>query len=109
MLDIRPSCPHKAGMKKVFPLVSERHQPARLVEQIKGEVKKYLKRERNKSLPEGMDFWGFNCRCGKSAELAEPCHEKELGQSIDHALGESWQEVYLEILAKPMKREKRKE
>ncbi|MEN8774113.1 MAG: DUF6172 family protein [Akkermansiaceae bacterium] len=91
-------------MKKVFPLVSERHKPARLIEQIKGEVKKYLKRERNKTLTEEYDYWGFNCCAGESAESAKACHEKEIGKSLDHALAKGWPTVYLEILAEPRKR-----
>jgi hypothetical protein len=91
-------------MKKVFSLESDRHKPARLVEQIKGEVKKYLKRERNKSLPEDHDYWGFNCRSGESAESAKSCHEKEIGKALDHALAEGWPAVYLEILGEARKR-----
>lgn len=91
-------------MKKVFSLVSERHKPARLVEQIKSEVKKYLKRERNKSLPEDHDYWGFNCRSGQASDSANVCHEKEIGKSLDHALAEGWEAVYLEILVEPRKR-----
>ena len=91
-------------MKKLFPLVSERHKPARLVEQIKSEIKKYLKRERNKSLPEDHDYWGFNCRSGQASDSANVCHEKEIGKSIDHALAEGWETVYLEILVEPRKR-----
>jgi hypothetical protein len=83
-------------VKKVFPLVSERHEPARLVEQIKS--------ERNKSLPEVHDYWGFNCRSGQASDLAKVCHEKEIGKSLDHALAEGWEVVYLEILAEPRKR-----
>lgn len=91
-------------MKKVFPLVSERHKPARLVEQIKSEVKKYLKRERNKSLPDDHDYWGFNCRLGQESGSAKVCHEKEIGKSLDHALAEGWEAIYLEILVEPRKR-----
>ena len=82
-------------MKKVFPLVSERHKPARLVEQIRGEVKKYLKRERNKPLPDDHDYWGFNCRLGQESGSAKVCHEKEIGKSLDHALAEGWEACLL--------------
>jgi hypothetical protein len=91
-------------MKKVFPLVSERHKPARLAEQIKGEVKKYLKRERNKSLPDDHDYWGFNCRSGENPGSAEACHEKEICKSLDQALAAGWSTFYLEILVEPRKR-----
>lgn len=91
-------------MKKTFSLVSERHKPARLAEQHKGDVKKYLKRERRKSLPEGVDFWDFACRAGKSAGEAVECHERELGKAIDSALEAGWDSVYLEILAREGRR-----
>jgi len=91
-------------MKKNFPLVSERHKPARLGEQIKGDVRKYLKRERSKTLPEGIDYWDFACRSGKSGEEATPIHEKEIGKSIDAALEAGWESIYLEILAKEGRR-----
>ena len=94
-------------MKKTFSLVSERHKPARLAEQHKGDVKKYLKRERRKTLPEGVDFWDFECRAGKSAEEAVKCHEKELGKAINSALEAGWESVYLEIQAKEGHRSKK--
>ena len=94
-------------MKKVIPLVSDRHKPARVVEQIKGEVRKYLKRERKKSLPADFDYWGFDCRTGKSPAEATSCHEKEISKALDAALDAEWTEIYLEILAKPTKREKK--
>lgn len=91
-------------MKKTFPLVSERHQPARLVEQIKGEVKKYLKRERRKKLPEGNDYWDFDCRAGESASESTALHVKELGSAIERAASEGKDSVYLEVIARPVRR-----
>ena len=85
--------------------MSERHKPARLVDQIKGEVKKYLKRERNKSLTEDHDYWGFNCRSGQAPDSAEICHAKEICISLDHALAEGWESVYLEILVEAKSRQ----
>ncbi|YCM44442.1 DUF6172 family protein [Verrucomicrobiaceae bacterium 227] len=91
-------------MKKNFSLVSERHKPARLADQIKGDVRKYLKRERSKKLPEGVDYWDFACRSGKSSDEAKDLHEKEIGKAIDAALEAGWESVYLEILAKEGRR-----
>ena len=51
-------------MKKTFNLTHPKLQVSRVIEAIKYEVKKYLKRERNKTLPEGVDFWDFDCRFG---------------------------------------------
>ncbi len=106
-LDICPTLGNKSGMKKLFSLEAGNHKPARLADKIKSDVRKYLKRERSKELPEGVDFWDFDCRQGESAEVAEGVHEKEIGKTIDAAVEAGWQGIYLEILAKPGIRKKR--
>lgn len=87
-------------MKKNFPLSSPNHKPPRVVESIKAEIRKYLKRERRKSLPEGVDFWDFDCRVGKDAESTESVHVSEITQWIDTASQQNWPEIRIEILAK---------
>ncbi|MFY8042823.1 MAG: DUF6172 family protein, partial [Rhodoferax sp.] len=42
-------------MKKTFSLAVEGKHPDRLLDAIKHEIRKYFKRERNRSLPEGVD------------------------------------------------------
>ena len=98
--------PDNARMKKLFPLQDPKHKPARVVESIKAEIRKYLKRERRKELPEGTDFWDFDCRAGKDAESAETVHVSEITKPIDTASREEWDSVYIEILAKPGHRAK---
>ena len=88
-------------MKKTFPLAVSNKVPARLVEAIKFELRKYVKRERKKKLPEGVDFWDFDCRVGTSANEATQLHVAELNEAVDHALAEGWDTIYVEILAKP--------
>ncbi len=88
-------------MKKTFPLEVPNHQPPRVIESIKHEVRKYLKRERRKALPEGIDFWDFDCRVGQDEPTATPCHVEEVIKGIDTASEGGWSQVYLEILAKP--------
>ncbi len=88
-------------MKKLFPLTSPSHQPARVVEQIKNDVRKYLKRERKKSLPEGVDFWDFNCKVGQGESEPETKHVEEIIPAIDQAAASQCGTVYIEILAKP--------
>jgi hypothetical protein len=88
-------------MKKTFPLEVPNNAPARVVEAIKSELRKYVKRERNKKLPEGVDFWDFDCRVGPSPDAATELHVAELNDAIDHALADQWGSVYFEILAKP--------
>lgn len=88
-------------MKKSFPTKSGSHKPARVIEGIKGDIKKYLKRERAKKLPESVDFWDFNCRVGIDADSAQKVHVKELSPAIDEvAKSEPLPEtIYIEILA----------
>lgn len=94
-------------MKKSFPLSSPKHQPARVVEQIKADVRKYLKRERKKPLPEGVDFWDFNCKIGLDDTAPEPKHVEEIIPAIDHAAAAACGSVYIEILATPGHRKSR--
>ena len=98
--DIRPSQLQNHCMKKSFPTKVGKHAPARVIESIKSEVNKYLKRERRKKLPKGVDYWDFSCRVGTTPENAEPAHVKELAKAIDTAAEGNPEAIYIEILAK---------
>jgi Family of unknown function (DUF6172) len=88
-------------MKKIFSLTSPLHQPARVVEQIKADIRKYLKRERKKKLTEGVDFWDFDCKFGQGEAAPEMKHVEEIIPAIDLAAAAECGSVYIEILAKP--------
>jgi len=88
-------------MKKTFSLTHEKIKPARLIDSIKHDVKKYIKRERKKKLPEGIDFWDFDCKYGHSEDVAETIHVSALNKSIDDAAQHELASFYLEILVKP--------
>ncbi|MFG1481566.1 DUF6172 family protein [Halobacteriovorax sp. HFRX-2_2] len=94
-------------MKKTFKLVDEKRAPERVADKIKFEVKKYIKRERKKELPEGADFWDFDCRIGTSEEAAKEIHEKEINKNIDLMVSEKAESFYLEIMAKQARRTRR--
>ena len=94
-------------MKKTFQLTHPKIKRPRLVEAIKHEVKKYIKRERNKKLPEDVDFWDFDCKYGQTAETAEVIHLSEINKCIDKAEEQQLETFYLEILVKPGHRTKR--
>lgn len=94
-------------MRKIFSLTHEKIKAPRLVDSIKHEVKKYLKRERNKKLPEDVDFWDFDCKYGHTKESAEVIHTSALNKSIDDAVQSELESFYLEILVKPGKRTKK--
>ena len=87
-------------MKKTFNLTDPKIQVPRLVEAIKHEVKKYIKRERNKALPEGVDFWDFDCRFGADEKDSEVIHLSEINKYISEAESKQLKSFYLEIMAK---------
>lgn len=87
-------------MKKTFALTHPKLQPARLVDLIKYEIKKYLARERRKPLPEGKDYWTFDCRFGATADVAEKIFTSEINKHVDAAVAQELPEFYVEILAR---------
>jgi len=87
-------------MKKTFSLTHEKIKTPRLVDSIKHEVKKYIKRERNKTLPEGVDFWDFDCKYGHTEATAETIHLSAINKSIDEAEQSELTSFYLEVLVK---------
>ncbi len=91
-------------MKKIFKLTHEKIKRPRLVDAIKHEVQKYLKRERRRSLPEGADYWDFDCRFGVDEESSEVIHVSEINKSISWAESEKLDSFYLEVLVKPCSR-----
>lgn len=89
-----------APMRKTFQLAVEGKHPDRLMDAIKHEVGKYLKRERARALPEGVDFWDFDCRFGASQDVAQPVHLSALKGLMDGIKAEGGTQFYVEILAK---------
>ena len=94
-------------MKKTFQLTHPKIKRDRLVEAVKHEVKKYIKRERNKKLLEGVDFWDFDCKFGPTTENPEEIHLSAINKCIDSAEAQQLESFYLEILAKPGYRTKK--
>ena len=94
-------------MKKTFNLTHPKIKVPRLVEAIKSEVKKYIKRERRKTLPPNGDFWDFDCRFGVDEASSGVIHVSDINKSIDQAESKQFESFYLEILAKPGHRSKK--
>ena len=87
-------------MKKTFPLQIEGRHPDRVLDALKHELRKYLKRERRRDLPAGVDYWDFDCRFGLSQDSAETVHLSQLSGRVDEAAKNGATQVYVEILAK---------
>lgn len=94
-------------MKKIFPLADPKLPLPRRVDAIKHEIKKYFKRERNKTLPSGMNYWAFDCRFGASAEAATAVFPSEINKCIDEVVAQELPEFYVEILARACKHDPR--
>jgi hypothetical protein len=88
-------------MKKVFALKEPGKVDARVVEAVKSDVRKYVKRERRKELPEGFTQWNFTCKTGPNPDAAEPCELGQLSPKIDEAVAAGAAEIYIEIVAEP--------
>ena len=87
-------------MKKTFKLNIEGKHRDRLLEATKHEIRKYVKRQRRVPLPEGVDFWDFDCKFGTSEENATVVHFATITSLIDAVAQEGGTAFYLELLAK---------
>jgi len=94
-------------MKKTFVLTHPKIKFPRLIEAAKHDIKKYVKRERRKNLPEGVDYWDFDCKFGHTEEEAKSIHISEINKFVDEVAELELQSFYLEILAKPGHRVKK--
>lgn len=87
-------------MKKTFKLNIEGKNRDRVLDAIKHEIRKYVKRQRRVPLPEGVDYWDFDCRFGTSEENAAVVHFATITGLIDAVAKDGGDAFYLELLAK---------
>ncbi|MFC5523085.1 DUF6172 family protein [Polaromonas jejuensis] len=88
-------------MRKTYQLNIEGKNRDRLLEASKHDIRKYVKRERAKALPAGVDFWDFDCRSGVDEASAVPVSIADLIRSIDALLADGGAQFYVEVLSKP--------
>lgn len=87
-------------MKKTYPLRVEGKHPDRVLDAIKHDIRKYFKRERNRPVPAGADFWDFDCKVGSSAGTAEWVRAGAVIEAVDTVAKAGAAVVYVEILSK---------
>ena len=87
-------------MKRTFKLDHPKIKVPRLVDSIKHDLRKFLKKERQKALPEGATYWGFDCKLGESEEVAAEVHLSSLTKGIDELVATNVMTVYVEITPK---------
>lgn len=91
-------------MRKTFPLQIEGRHPDRVLDAIRHEIRKALKRDRRHPLPEGAHHWEFDCRFGPNAEEAQAVNLASLNALIDEAARTQQPQIYVEFTARPAAR-----
>lgn len=94
-------------MKTTFNLDKPNVKLARQIESAKSTINKYIKRERKKMLPDGVDFWDFDCKFGDTAETASSVHLAELAECLSDAEKRELVSFYVEIVSKEGTRSKK--
>lgn len=92
-------------MKKTFKLTAENKNPQRVLEGIKNEIRKYIKREKRKLLPEGMDLWYIDCKFAQNDETPKEIALGDITRCLDEAAKENCESIYIELLSKGVKKE----
>ena len=87
-------------MKKTFKLDHPKIKVPRVVDSVKHDIRKFLKRERKNSLPPGAKYWGFDWKFGQSEEDAVDVHLSSLTKKIDELVAKNIMTLYVEIIAK---------
>ncbi len=88
-------------MKKTFKLTAPNKVPERHQDSIRHEIKKYIARERRKTVPDNIDFWDFDCRFGDNEQEAKSIQINEINTMINQFVAANKESFYLEILARP--------
>lgn len=92
-------------MKKTYQLDHPKIKVPRIIDSVRHDIKKFLKKERNKPLPSGSAYWGFDCKVGPTEETAADVHLSSLTKSIDELVEKNMKTVYIELVAKPIARQ----
>ncbi len=95
-------------MKKNFSFNVPNKKRDRQIEATIHQIRKYMARERRKSLPEKADFWAFDCKIGENEDSVSVIHEKEISQKIFELASRDIDSFYIEILVKAQTRKKKK-
>jgi hypothetical protein len=94
-------------MRKTYPLRPEGKNPDRVLDAVKHDIRKYMKRERRRDLPDGATFWDFDCRFGADKDSAQTANPAELIGLLDALAKAGGEQCYVELLAKPGVRQPR--
>ena len=91
-------------MKKTFILNHPKKKYPRLIESAKNDIRKYIRRERKKELPEGMDYWDFSCKFGSEEANAETIHLSAIDEQINKIEENGEEQFFVEVIAEAKQR-----
>jgi hypothetical protein len=91
-------------MKKRFALTAQNKKPERVLDSIKNEIRKYIKREKRKPLPEGADYWRIDCRFAKNEDQPQDIKFEDIMKNINEASQQSCESFYIELISSPAKK-----
>jgi len=92
-------------MKKIFKLTDEKKHEDRVLEAIKNDIRKYVKREKKKDLSDKKTmYWDFDCKIGASSDIAQVIPYEELIKALDKIKSMGVTEVYVEVMAKEVEK-----
>lgn len=85
-------------MRKTYLLTIEGKNRDRLLDAAKHDIRKYVKRERSRPLPPGVDFFDFDCKLGASESAAASLHFATLMGAIDTLVKDGADQFYAEVV-----------
>lgn len=88
-------------MKKIYKLTDEKKHADRVLESVKNDIRKYVKREKKKDLSDKkLMYWDFDCKVGATVEDAKVVAYEELIKALDAVKDTGVTEAYVEVMAK---------
>lgn len=87
-------------MRKTYILNIEGKNRDRLLDAAKHDIRKYVKRERARALPAGVDFWDFDCKFGANEAVATDVHFATLISLIDELAAQGGEQFYAAVVTK---------
>ncbi|MEA3352445.1 MAG: DUF6172 family protein [Campylobacterota bacterium] len=91
-------------MKKRFALTASNKAPARVLESIKNEIRKYIKREKRKPLSDGADFWRLDCKFAQNDDEPKEIKYEDITKCINEASEQNCESIYIELISKAVKK-----
>lgn len=92
------------AVKKTYRLHIEGKHPDRLLDAAKHDIRKYIRRERRKTLPAGADYWDFDTLFGAEQANATVLPPAELLRAVDALVAAGGTQFYVEIRSRPCAR-----